>query len=155
MLGTTVGDSESVSTHRLIDSQARFVVTSKMFGDTVSEAVVGCDVDKVFFVDEEECFVHSVDEGATPPSPQVNPKTDTVVLPYSSGTTGLPKGKPLCTFCRFQAGARSHHRVSGVVLSHTNLVANIAQIVEHPVCNLGFSDKDIMLGLLPFFHICA
>jgi len=79
--------------------------------------------------------------GATPfadllqPGPQhtpvpVRPAADVVVLPYSSGTTSLPKG---------------------VRLTHRNLIANILQ-TSHPAhCCIGFGDT--ILGLLPFFHI--
>jgi acyl-CoA synthetase (AMP-forming)/AMP-acid ligase II len=49
-------------------------------------------------------------------------------LPYSSGTTGLPKG---------------------VKLTHANLVANIAQIETAGVVNRA----DTIFGILPFFHI--
>jgi acyl-CoA synthetase (AMP-forming)/AMP-acid ligase II len=50
------------------------------------------------------------------------------VLPFSSGTTGLPKG---------------------VMLTHSNLLHNLYQVVEaHKV-----STNDIMLNQLPFFHI--
>lgn len=41
---------------------------------------------------------------------QVNPSEDVLVLPYSSGTTGLPKG---------------------VMLTHRNIIANLQQ-VSHP-----------------------
>jgi 4-coumarate--CoA ligase len=58
----------------------------------------------------------------------VDPKTAVVVLPYSSGTTGLPKG---------------------VMLSHYNLVANLAQI--KPV--IPYDDGEVALAVLPFFHI--
>ncbi|MEI7631224.1 MAG: AMP-binding protein, partial [Actinomycetes bacterium] len=51
-----------------------------------------------------------------------------VVLPYSSGTTGLPKG---------------------VMLTHRNLVANLAQVEDA----LAVSDGELVLAVLPFFHI--
>ena len=58
----------------------------------------------------------------------VNPKEDVVILPYSSGTTGLPKG---------------------VMLTHYNLVANCHQLDDvEPL-----SSTDVSLGVLPFFHI--
>ena len=50
-----------------------------------------------------------------------------MVLPYSSGTTGLPKG---------------------VMLTHRNLVANLAQIEAVERANLR-----ALIGVLPFFHI--
>ncbi|XP_024936948.1 4-coumarate--CoA ligase 1 isoform X2 [Cephus cinctus] len=61
--------------------------------------------------------------------------TDIAILPYSSGTTGLPKG---------------------VMLSHRNLVANLIQCsysaltnVKHPTpCS-----QETVLSVLPFFHI--
>ena len=47
------------------------------------------------------------DDGkAFPTSVQLNPKEDVVVMPYSSGTTGLPKG---------------------VMLTHYNVVSNLLQ----------------------------
>jgi 4-coumarate--CoA ligase len=58
----------------------------------------------------------------------VDPETHVVVLPYSSGTTGLPKG---------------------VMLTHTNLVANLAQC--RPVMQYG--ENEVALAVLPFFHI--
>ena len=51
-----------------------------------------------------------------------------MVLPYSSGTTGLPKG---------------------VMLTHYNLVANIRQL--EPCLQL--REHEVALSFLPFFHI--
>jgi len=57
-----------------------------------------------------------------------DPAVHTAALPYSSGTTGRPKG---------------------VILTHRNLVANMAQI--RPLLALRPDDK--ILAVLPFFHI--
>jgi long-subunit acyl-CoA synthetase (AMP-forming) len=60
----------------------------------------------------------------------VDVKKDHAVLPYSSGTTGLPKG---------------------VCLSHYNLVANLHQF--KPLESVHFTQDDVLVGVLPFFHI--
>jgi 4-coumarate--CoA ligase len=67
-------------------------------------------------------------QGATPPELHLDPATQVAVLPYSSGTTGHPKG---------------------VMLSHRNLVANVVQSAG--VIGLGREDR--VLAVLPFFHI--
>lgn len=67
---------------------------------------------------------------------RVNPDLDLAFLVYSSGTTGHPKG---------------------VMLSHTNIVANVLQGVvdrSHLSWNGGPDGKgDNILAFLPFFHI--
>jgi acyl-CoA synthetase (AMP-forming)/AMP-acid ligase II len=60
----------------------------------------------------------------------VNPKEDVAVLPYSSGTTGLPKG---------------------VMLTHSNLVANQIQMGEESTLNITIND--VIMAVLPFYHI--
>ncbi|HEX5859950.1 MAG TPA: AMP-binding protein [Microbacterium sp.] len=64
------------------------------------------------------------------PAPEVSfdPATHVAVLPYSSGTTGIPKG---------------------VMLSHRNLVANVQQCRS----NIELTANDRVLAVLPFFHI--
>jgi acyl-CoA synthetase (AMP-forming)/AMP-acid ligase II len=64
------------------------------------------------------------------PTPASAPEQTVAALPYSSGTTGLPKG---------------------VMLSHFNLVANIYQILGPGAAPL--SARDNMLCFLPLYHI--
>jgi long-chain acyl-CoA synthetase len=67
---------------------------------------------------------------ATFPKPDHPPDQVLAVLPYSSGTTGLPKG---------------------VMLSHFNLVANIYQLVGPHAAKLTGADN--VLCCLPLYHI--
>ncbi|MDQ6799650.1 MAG: AMP-binding protein, partial [Acidobacteriota bacterium] len=62
------------------------------------------------------------------PAVTIDPANDVVAMPYSSGTTGMPKG---------------------VMLTHRNLVANIVQCASV----FGVTRDDIALAVLPFFHI--
>ncbi|MDO9396766.1 MAG: AMP-binding protein [Herbiconiux sp.] len=65
---------------------------------------------------------------AAPPHVDFDPAPHLAVLPYSTGTTGRPKG---------------------VMLTHRNLVANVLQC--EPVIPLTRDDR--VLAVLPFFHI--
>jgi len=114
---------------QLRDSGARYLLTIPMFLDVAKEAAEGTSV--------EEVFVFGEADGASPfqslfGEPFVDhadvDSSDVVVMPYSSGTTGFSKG---------------------VMLTHHNLVANIAQ--GEPV--LEIRDDDIGIAVLPFFHI--
>lgn len=74
--------------------------------------------------------VLSADEAG---APEVEIDPDSVVaLPYSSGTTGLPKG---------------------VMLTHRGLVTSLAQQVDGNNPNLYFHEEDVILCVLPLFHI--
>jgi long-chain acyl-CoA synthetase len=64
------------------------------------------------------------------PQASASPRETIAALPYSSGTTGLPKG---------------------VMLSHHNLVANVYQLVGQHAAPLSADDN--MLCLLPLYHI--
>ncbi|KAL6584597.1 4-coumarate--CoA ligase 1 [Orobanche minor] len=65
------------------------------------------------------------------PGVEINPE-DVVALPYSSGTTGLPKG---------------------VMLTHKGLVTSVAQQVDGENPNLYIHSEDVMMCVLPLFHI--
>jgi acyl-CoA synthetase (AMP-forming)/AMP-acid ligase II len=64
------------------------------------------------------------------PGPKQSSETTLAALPYSSGTTGLPKG---------------------VMLSHYNLVANVYQFLGPHATTL--SSEDNILCFLPLYHI--
>lgn len=64
------------------------------------------------------------------PEPKESPQETIGALPYSSGTTGLPKG---------------------VMLSHYNLVANVYQTIGPGAAPL--TADDVMLCFLPLYHI--
>jgi acyl-CoA synthetase (AMP-forming)/AMP-acid ligase II len=68
--------------------------------------------------------------GTAAPEPRVviDPAEDVAALPYSSGTTGTPKG---------------------VMLTHRNIATNLAQL--QPALPTGPGDR--ILAVLPFFHI--
>jgi len=116
---------------QLNDSKARFLLTIPQFLDNASQAAGKSGVEEVFVLGDAlgatsvtELFSASTDA----PSVDIESQKDLAVLPYSSGTTGFPKG---------------------VMLTHHNLVSNVSQFHgAHPI-----DSSDIFIGLLPFFHI--
>src|SRR5829696_5399977 len=116
--------------HQLKDSGARFLVTTPACAEKAREA---------HKIGIEELFVFGSAEGATSfdsllvdngraEQVEIDPLEDLVALPFSSGTTGLPKG---------------------VMLTHHNLVANICQM--EGLCY--FYETDTLICVLPLFHI--
>jgi acyl-CoA synthetase (AMP-forming)/AMP-acid ligase II len=118
--------------HQLRDSRAKLLVTVSPFLDRAAAGAeqAGLGADAVIVLDGAEGHASLRDllgSTAEPPPLDLAPG-DTAVLPYSSGTTGLAKG---------------------VILTHRNLVANLAQL--EPVFQVGAESK--LLAVLPFFHI--
>ncbi|MFN8111978.1 MAG: AMP-binding protein [Solirubrobacterales bacterium] len=124
--------TESELGHQLSDSGAKMIFTIEAFLDTARKAAEHAGVTDIVVVGEAEgdepTLADLLGEGAAPPEIDVDPATDLAVLPYSSGTTGLPKG---------------------VMLTHRNLIANVLQCDE--VFEIG--PDDVLIGVLPFFHI--
>jgi acyl-CoA synthetase (AMP-forming)/AMP-acid ligase II len=116
---------------QLTDSDAQYLLTVPPFLEKAQAAADEAGIDEVFvFGDAEEGtpFESLLHGEHPPPDVSITPEEDLVALPYSSGTTGLPKG---------------------VMLTHRNLVANIAQTM--PVERL--AEGETTVGVLPFYHI--
>jgi acyl-CoA synthetase (AMP-forming)/AMP-acid ligase II len=118
--------------HQLADSGAKLLFTVSMFLDRAQAAAdeVGLPKEAVIPLDGAEGYASLLDllgTTAEPPAQVVGP-TDTAVLPYSSGTTG---------------------RAKGVILTHRNLVANLAQFGALTNVHSG----SVIMAVLPFFHI--
>jgi acyl-CoA synthetase (AMP-forming)/AMP-acid ligase II len=117
--------------HQLRDSGARILLTVPPFADVAREAAEQAGVEERFVVGEAPGFEPVTalfgDPGEAPET-AIEPESDLAVLPYSSGTTGLPKG---------------------VMLTHRNLVANLCQVQS----TVRLDEDRILLGCLPFFHI--
>lgn len=119
---------------QLNDSGARFMVTVAPFLENARQAATEAGVEKVFVFGEAEGaepFASLMEADGEPPPVQFDLREDLVVLPYSSGTTGVPKG---------------------VMLTHFNLVANLCQVVGFQGLT-PITEQDTLVGVLPFFHI--
>ncbi len=119
--------------NQLRDAEATWLVTVSPLLPQALEAAraVGIPDERVIVLDGVEGHPDLralLSEGRTPPEVSLDPATHVAVLPYSSGTTGVPKG---------------------VMLSHRNLVANVQQ------CRISIrlERDDRVLAVLPFFHI--
>jgi acyl-CoA synthetase (AMP-forming)/AMP-acid ligase II len=114
-------------TRQLKDAGARYLVTAPPVVEKAKQAARDAGIREVF-VFGEPSFQSLLVSAGEPPSVTIDARNDLVVMPYSSGTTGLPKG---------------------VMLTHYNLVANALQSARV----LDLRENDTLIGVLPFFHI--
>jgi acyl-CoA synthetase (AMP-forming)/AMP-acid ligase II len=116
---------------QLQDAGADILVTVAMFAETAREAIKGTKVREIVVIDDAPEGCLSLSDLMGPPMKNQYPidvVEHVVALPYSSGTTGLPKG---------------------VMLTHRNLVVNIDQAMA----NTDVDPGELTVAFLPLFHI--
>ncbi|GGQ32095.1 4-coumarate--CoA ligase family protein [Streptomyces pseudogriseolus] len=117
---------------QLRDCAAHWIVTVSPLLDSARRAAeLAGGVREIFVCDSASGHRSLIDMlASTAPEPAVgiDPAEDVAALPYSSGTTGIPKG---------------------VMLTHRQIATNLAQL--QPAITAGPGDR--VLAVLPFFHI--
>ncbi|MFC8871564.1 4-coumarate--CoA ligase family protein [Streptomyces sp. NPDC057148] len=117
---------------QLKDCAARWIVTVSPLLDTARRAAeLAGGVQEILVCDSapgHRSLVDMLASTAPEPSVTVDPAEDVAVLPYSSGTTGTPKG---------------------VMLTHRQIATNLAQL--EPAIPAAPGER--VLAVLPFFHI--
>ncbi|MGN7860106.1 AMP-binding protein [Microbacterium sp. 22303] len=118
--------AEDIATQlRVAGAQRIYAAPALLDTAAVGAAAAGLDPDAVLSL---EFAGQARDSAPALPVAGFDPATQLMALPFSSGTTGHPKG---------------------VELTHRNLVANLCQIEER----IGVGRADVVIAVLPFFHI--
>ncbi|KQS64003.1 AMP-dependent synthetase [Modestobacter sp. Leaf380] len=131
--GATVTTLSAMTTakdmaNQLSDSGASLVVTVGALLPVAVEAAGDRPVWTCDRVEGHRCVTELLDSEGPVPDVPVDAGSDVAVLPYSSGTTSLPKG---------------------VMLTHASIGVNLAQI--HALHRVDEGDR--VIAVLPFFHI--
>jgi acyl-CoA synthetase (AMP-forming)/AMP-acid ligase II len=132
--GTVTGASPAATERELAaqlgDARAKVLVTVPPLVPAARAAAAAAGVGEVVVLGEAEGATPVLDllAAASGPLPDLDPAATVGLLPYSSGSTGLPKG---------------------VLLTHANLVTSVRQVGS----GLRVGPGDTLLAVAPFSHI--
>ncbi len=116
---------------QLRDSGAKFLLTIPQFMDKARQAAAAANISQILVVGETQgavSFSSLLANVASTPEVKIEPRIDIAALPYSSGTTGFPKG---------------------VMLTHYNLVSMLCQMTA----NDAFNESDTLICVVPMYHL--
>ena len=123
-------------TFQLKSSRAKYIITTPPFAEKIKNITTRLGMVKEVFVlgNAPGCtpFADLIGDGCKTCGFKVDPRNDVFCLPYSSGTTGLPKG---------------------VMLTHRNLVAYTAIRFAMAPPSSQRSSQPVTLIFLPLYHI--
>jgi len=123
--------NQSELTTQLKDSGANYLLTDSRLGTTGLVAARDSSVREVFVLGEADgatSFSTLLDQNGAVPPVEIDPRQDLVALPYSSGTTGWPKG---------------------VMLTHYNMVAMLCLMEATDV----LCSQDKTICAVPCYHL--
>ncbi|MFJ2831324.1 4-coumarate--CoA ligase family protein [Streptomyces sp. NPDC087263] len=117
---------------QLRDCAASWIVTVSPLLETARQAAeLAGGVREIFVCDQapgQRSLSDLLESEAPEPQIDIDPVEDVAALPYSSGTTGIPKG---------------------VMLTHRSIATNLAQLWQ----SVPMGPGDRILAVLPFFHV--
>jgi len=115
---------------QLRNADAKYLLTIPQLLDS-ARAAAHAGIREIFVIGYAEravSFASLLDTNGSIPAVKINPREDLAALPYSSGTTGFPKG---------------------VMLTHHNLVSMLCQLSAVDA----LTESDTMICIVPMYHL--
>ena len=120
---------------QLKNSRAKYIITTPTSADKIRLVTSRLRMEEVFVLGSSPgctSFATLIRDDGRAHGFKVDPRNDLFCLPYSSGTTGFPKGVML-----------THHNL----VAQSSILASLLKLIPQP------SSQAVSLAFLPFYHI--